>query len=1809
MDLNKISMFVVKYAKSIKTSIYAEEETKPEEILEEIEDETEEKTEDETEEVLEKKPKKLDPIFNQEFFQNIHPDLIKENGTPIVLYHGTQRPDRIGNFFYKSRATSGPSAFFTDDPDIASSYASGKRDTSLEQPTDYADWFKVKPKGFRTPINISRYWNFLSWEEKQRLAGTLPHIVRDEETNEFKYDQNEYGLSGKGHWDYIIKRHKGNVLEAAKDIWVDSAALYNEEEEFMKVLLLAGIDKVEYDDPWAKYPAVYPVYLNIKDPLDTANIPQAVVDALDKRSKKQKRIFDIGYGTDLWDKKYRDPIQWIENLKEDIQTGKSHSWTSIPDWVIKTLQSFSYDGIKDYGGKYNPDQHIIWIPFNPNQIKSATGNIGEYDPRKKNILAEKKILSKSGSYFKNIVNAWKNIKYATLETLKKDFEDSINKINKSIEVRQKKNIEVPEEQIKQEKIKLFKKLIKKEFNIIIDNIDPDIDMELYISNYENIPKYDKPTNVLRESLNFLQTSEKPTLFVELNNWFSSRFNNANKAEINWAVKESLKSLDKEKSIKDQEQNLYFILRTIQVFIRNKDRTYEKDINKITDITELKNMVDKLQPQLELPNQDQLREGIDGDYWDDLINEYGEFDEDRNLINEEEIEDRYQGAMEDASQIPEYDDSPPEFLMTKIDDYGNIYHLYNGQSISDFAYLGKGTKWCFRADTSYEQPPFDTAQHYLKEGDIWVIYKNGKPFRAIDLFSDAYMDVNDDSVEREELIKNFPEFYSMIRLSAKNKVKESEIKISIEDQIEKGILSREDGQFYYDTLLEETKKNLKRSEEAEEFEIITEILESNFINSKEDTAFFNELINKLFNLMKNDLEDFSDTFISLIRENILTFENNPDIYGKALELIVKNLLELQDSRETTYLMQNGYFKQFPELYKKAKEIIKTQYFNIPDYIERGLYESDEELFSLIDTVINENEEGKYSVILDLSQILAIKNKIEALQYLKKSNAFFNATKDDIELSNSYNTIQLIKNQVIFTDQEPFISNLINLIMNTYKGNENSRTNEGVQIIAYQLIKSNSITPAHPLYQKLKDFIDLKYAAIEATDIFSYEELKEREPKTYDFKREDNFLNNISNTFTQAQAIDREIKELILDKKVLSYENDPENFSFLIEKMLQSYLYSDYRGFDDTVGTLIFESYLTKETNLALYNKIVSHFSIALAKKIMVIFKEYMQEANPIAKDESLREYLTKIILRYEQMFYGETIYRNFLTYEVMTPEINENLYKKLQEKVNSFSKKEEPKQQEEPKLQEFDDLIQQPEEKEEPEIINAAIKSFTKSGSYFKEVVKSWKNIKYSQILKKYPEYLYHGTFAKNIPSIIEKGLLPSEETNWGGKLGEDSIGKVFFTESPEDTLYYTTIVFKEKIDSYEMASYPIVLRISFLASNFIKEEKDKKIWYTNEFIPSSNIDFLWVGEWKPLLEAKEIDDDLYISQKEDYIEDWEGKQYENVDKAIEDIYNSYGFLNVNSSKYKNNWYKTAQTNPIRRWLLDKLNDSDWEYLSEHLKEEGYDSRGGEDAKRAFYGFIEKQENFAKTEKENYSYGEPGIPREVYPEQYDIFVRLFSGGEIPESEEEKKPSFYDFIDEAEKEFGFTDNIYEAGYILPNGRMIDFSEKREGGPGGYRSLDHRAIERILPEEYGEYTDAMNSFIGMGAIRCNFSSNGYSSIDLQVRPTRNQDTIIKDAANGSTDFIVDIEINGEKKDLVYGTNAETPSMMRINGNKIINDIDRIFDDLELTASNNNWYKVAQSLEDYQSGNAENILNVMLEYNPHFNESTDEEKNKQCQ
>lgn len=137
------------------------------------------------------------------------------------------------------------------------------------------------------------------------------------------------------------------------------------------------------------------------------------------------------------------------------------------------------------------------------------------------------------------------------------------------------------------------------------------------------------------------------------------------------------------------------------------------------------------------------------------------------------------------------------------------------------------------------------------------------------------------------------------------------------------------------------------------------------------------------------------------------------------------------------------------------------------------------------------------------------------------------------------------------------------------------------------------------------------------------------------------------------------------------------------------------------------------------------------------------------------------------------------------------------------------------------------------------------------------------------------------------------------------------------------------------------------------------------------------------------------------------------------------------------------------------------------------------------------------------------------------------------------------------FGKTYRWNETGYILLKGERLDFSGRHEGGPGGYRTVDHRDIVDAIGDGYGDdtYSGAMVQFMSEGNIRISPESNG---INLSVRPTKAQETTLADfISKVRGEVIVDIDtINGD-------TVASVEYPRGTYYKKVLNDIMAYFDD----------------------------------------------------
>jgi hypothetical protein len=321
-----------------------------------------------------------------------------KSGEKVVLesYHGAKRPDRVGTKFLKKRATSGPMAYHTSSPELASGYATSKSDTSLaDEDNHYAAWFKWVPPGSRSPVDIVRAWYFLDGETKAKIREIAP-TLRNDDTGENVIAE-EGNTGGNGSYDYNLQQsarkdymRQGNPLEALVEDWLNSGVLYNNEELFMQVLQKAGFPTkdVTYDSPHSEFPFVYKNYIAMQKPLATGDIPQEVRNALNAAAKKDRSRRKYQNGADMWDKDTRTLKEWVENFNDPDNKNAAMVWTSIPDKVTEVFKSLGYDGIIDYSGKGGGHAHPVYIPFEETQVKSAIGNKGTFDGSKNDILKQ-----------------------------------------------------------------------------------------------------------------------------------------------------------------------------------------------------------------------------------------------------------------------------------------------------------------------------------------------------------------------------------------------------------------------------------------------------------------------------------------------------------------------------------------------------------------------------------------------------------------------------------------------------------------------------------------------------------------------------------------------------------------------------------------------------------------------------------------------------------------------------------------------------------------------------------------------------------------------------------------------------------------------------------------------------------------------------------------------------------------------------------------------------------------------------------------------------------------------------------------------------------------------------------------------------------------------------------------------------------------------------------------------------------------------------------------------------------------------------
>ncbi|MFA5405464.1 MAG: hypothetical protein WC358_11070, partial [Ignavibacteria bacterium] len=379
--------------------------------------------------------------------------VVDENGNPLVVYSGHSNTEMYGNYNPKKSRAGG--FYASEDPEISSNYSLGKSNNNYYE---NGEQYRLEGKGGKLNKKLRQY----ELNEKQL-----------KKLEELKKRKNEYGdydfgitemdryIEENKSYDKNVKRwyYNGgsknlqNIYEFNENMGYNIAydkegtePLYLRQQKNETELILdeLGIKWNSFD---RLQPGVYPIYLNIKNPLDAEKpFPLDLLKALKEKAKYEKN------------KEWASDMQWTSGypLKEwvkDIEKGDEYWTTQIPIKAKEILKQFGYDGIKERGAKGTDspreERQINWIVFEPEQIKSATGNIGTFDAKNPDIRFQKPDVFKDENMIEGVIGdpvqylkdlkAYQNKLNTNLGDYKKS--DKLNKLFQEVEEKEINSLE------------------------------------------------------------------------------------------------------------------------------------------------------------------------------------------------------------------------------------------------------------------------------------------------------------------------------------------------------------------------------------------------------------------------------------------------------------------------------------------------------------------------------------------------------------------------------------------------------------------------------------------------------------------------------------------------------------------------------------------------------------------------------------------------------------------------------------------------------------------------------------------------------------------------------------------------------------------------------------------------------------------------------------------------------------------------------------------------------------------------------------------------------------------------------------------------------------------------------------------------------------------------------------------------------------------------------------------------------------------------------------------------------------------------
>jgi hypothetical protein len=134
-----------------------------------------------------------------------------------------------------------------------------------------------------------------------------------------------------------------------------------------------------------------------------------------------------------------------------------------------------------------------------------------------------------------------------------------------------------------------------------------------------------------------------------------------------------------------------------------------------------------------------------------------------------------------------------------------------------------------------------------------------------------------------------------------------------------------------------------------------------------------------------------------------------------------------------------------------------------------------------------------------------------------------------------------------------------------------------------------------------------------------------------------------------------------------------------------------------------------------------------------------------------------------------------------------------------------------------------------------------------------------------------------------------------------------------------------------------------------------------------------------------------------------------------------------------------------------------------------------------------------------------------------------------------------IEAAIAHFGVTDDPYEAGFLLPNGLMLDFGSYRFGGRHGTRARDHSEISMAYEDYEGDISGMAEFVDDAGAISMGVFDN-QANLRIGQVPTPQQMDIILDVAKGKDLYIDNIKKTDDGYSLIKSFESEATEPIRM-------------------------------------------------------------------